>query len=93
VTRSIFAKHEVTVLLKLTVEGHSKAKVRREIESQVLSRYQMVKISKKGEYDLTIPFEQEDDISVAVAEILWEMDTLAELEDCTVEHQFTGVRV
>jgi integrase/recombinase XerD len=93
VTRPIFAKHEVTVLLKLTVEGHSKAKVRREIESQVLSRYQMVKISKKGEYDLTIPFEQEDDISVAIAEILWEMDTLAELEDCTVGHQFTGVRV
>jgi integrase/recombinase XerD len=83
----------ITVLLKLTVEGHSKAKVRREIEAQVLSRYQMVKISKKGEYDLTIPFEQEDDISVAIAEILWEMDTLAELEDCTVEHQFTGVRV
>jgi integrase/recombinase XerD len=93
VTRPIFAKHAVTVLLKLTVEGHSKAKVRREIEAQVLSRYQMVKISKKGEYDLTIPFEQEDDISVAIAEILWEMDTLAELEDCTVEHQFTGVRV
>jgi integrase/recombinase XerD len=83
----------ITVLLKLTVEGHSKAKVRREIESQVLSRYQMVKISKKGEYDLTIPFEQEDDISVAIAEILWEMDTLAELEDCVLEHQFTGVRV
>jgi integrase/recombinase XerD len=86
-------RQEITVLLKLTVEGHSKAKVRREIEAQVLSRYQMVKISKKGEYDLTIPFEQEDDISVVVAEILWEMDTLAELEDCTVEHQFTGVRV
>ena len=98
VTRPMFAKRslpkrEVTVLLKLQVEGKSKAKVRRAIEDQVLVRYQMVKISKKGEYDLTIPFEKEDDISVTITEILWEMDTLAELEDSVVQHEFTGVRV
>jgi hypothetical protein len=31
------------------------------------------------------------EISLRSAEILWEMYLLAELEDCFVEHQFTGV--
>jgi integrase/recombinase XerD len=89
--------NEVTILLKLKVEdrtlsGRSKTKVRREIENQVLARYQMVKPKgARGEYELTIPFEQEDDLSAIVSEILWEMDMLAELEDCVVAHEFTGV--
>jgi integrase/recombinase XerD len=90
-------KQEVTVRLKLKVEdrllsGRNKAKVKRAIEAQIFARYRMVKPkSRGGEYELTIPFVKEDDISVAVAEILWEMDFLAELDDCFVSHEFTGV--
>lgn len=83
------------MLLKVedrTLSGRSKAKVRQEIETQVLSRYRMVKPKgTRGEYELTIPFEQEDDLAAIVSEILWEMDMLAELEDCFVAHEFTGV--
>jgi integrase/recombinase XerD len=91
-------KREVTVLLKLKVEdrtlaGRSKAKVRKEIENRVLSKYQMVKIAKRGEYDLTIPFEREDEVAAIVSEMLWEMETLAELEDCSVESEVVGVGV
>ncbi|NJM74907.1 MAG: tyrosine-type recombinase/integrase [Acaryochloridaceae cyanobacterium RU_4_10] len=99
-TYPMFAKlqnhrQEINVLLKVKVEdrtlaGRSKAKVRREIENQILVRYQVVKLGR-GEYDLTIPFEKEDEVAVIVSEMLWEMDTLAELEDCWVEHEFTGV--
>jgi hypothetical protein len=68
------------------------AKVRREFENQVLAKYRMVKPKgTRGEYELTIPFEQEDDLSAIMSEILWEMDMLAELEDCSVAHEFTGI--
>jgi integrase/recombinase XerD len=40
--------HTVTVLLKLTIEGQKQAKVKRAIESQVLSRYEMVKQKESG---------------------------------------------
>ena len=94
---SVSFSNAVTVLLKLSVEdqnlsGRNKTKVRQKIENEVLARYQMVKPrTKGGEYELTIPFEKEDDISKAVLEILWEMDLLAELDDCFLEHEFTGV--
>ena len=93
----VSSSNTVTVLLKLSVEdqslsGRNKTKVRQKIENEVLARYQMVKPrTKGGEYELTIPFEKEDDISKAVLEILWEMDLLADLDDCFLEHEFTGV--
>jgi integrase/recombinase XerD len=94
---SVSFSNAVTVLLKLSVEdsslsGRNKSKVRRKIENEVLARYQMVKPKAKGgEYELTIPFEKEDDISKTVLEILWKMDLLADLDDCVLEHEFTGV--
>ncbi len=94
---SVSFSNAVTVLLKLSVEdqslsGRNKIKVRRKIENEVLTRYQMVKPrTKNGEYELSIPFEKEDDISTTISEILWEMDLLADLDDCFLEHEFTGV--
>ncbi|MGB8698705.1 MAG: tyrosine-type recombinase/integrase, partial [Thermosynechococcaceae cyanobacterium] len=87
--------HEANILLKLKVEdrtlsGQNRAKVKRKIENQVLASYRMVKLGKKGgEYELAIPFEKEEDLSVIMSEILWEMDLLAELDDCLVEHEFS----
>jgi hypothetical protein len=39
------------------------------------------------------PFEKEDDVAVIVSEILWELETLAEMEDCWVECEVVEVRV
>jgi hypothetical protein len=85
---------EVTVQLSLKVEdrmvtGRKKAKVKRAIESQVLARYGMVKPKKRGgAYELTIQFEREDDIAAITSEMLWEMNLLAELDDCLLWHEF-----
>jgi integrase/recombinase XerD len=49
----------------------------------------MVKPKKRGgAYELTIQFEREDDIAAITSEMLWEMNLLAELDDCLLWHEF-----
>jgi integrase/recombinase XerD len=80
----------VTVLLKLAIEGRKSAKVKRAIESQVLSRYEMVKQKERaGEYKLMIAIEQEGEVAAVTSGIFWEMEMLAKLEGCFVWHEFS----
>jgi integrase/recombinase XerD len=82
----------VQVGLKLWVFGEKKSKVRREIEQQVLSPFQMVKLKPRGiEYELTLAFEEDNELSEIVTQMRWEMDLLAEFEDCSVQVQWLGV--
>jgi hypothetical protein len=46
---------------------------------------------RSGEYELTIPFEDEDEIAGVISEIGWEVEMLAKLDDCFVWHEFEGV--
>jgi DNA invertase Pin-like site-specific DNA recombinase len=73
------------VLLYLAVENNSKFvrgknKSRTEIEQDVLSRYQMKKLSKDGwEYHLTIPYETDEELDrIIYDEILREADRIAD---------------
>jgi hypothetical protein len=80
--------------LKLWVSGWKKGKVRRAIEERVLSEFQMVKLKPRGnEYGLTFAFEEEDEISQIVAQIRWDMELLADLEDCSIEVEWLGVAI
>lgn len=73
------------VLLYLAVENNSKFvrgknKSRAEIEQDVLSRYQMEKLSKDGwEYHLTIPYETDEDLDrILYDDILREAHRIAD---------------
>lgn len=73
------------VVLYLAVENnnkfvHGKKKSRVEIEQDVLSRYQMEKLSKDGwEYHLTIPYETDEELDrIIYDDILREADRIAE---------------
>jgi site-specific recombinase XerD len=80
----------VQVGLKLWVSGWKKGKVRRAIEERVLSEFQMVKLKPRGnEYRLMIP--QEEDLAEVKGQMFWEMDLLAELDDCSIEVEWLGV--
>jgi integrase/recombinase XerD len=85
------AQLEAKVKLWLRVEnnsqfGRGKTKVRREIENRILSRYQMHKPMKSGwDYELSIPYEDEADLERTIAELYWEMDFTADLDQCFIE--------
>ncbi|MBW4552122.1 MAG: tyrosine-type recombinase/integrase [Aphanocapsa sp. GSE-SYN-MK-11-07L] len=87
------AQPEAKVKLWLRVENNSplvrgKTKVRREIEHRILSRYQMHKPLKSGwDYELIIPYEDEADLERTIAELYWEMDFAADLDQCFIEAQ------
>ncbi|NJK30563.1 MAG: tyrosine-type recombinase/integrase [Acaryochloris sp. RU_4_1] len=81
----------VQVGLKLWVSGRKKGKVRRAIEDQVLSPFQMVKLKPRGNmYELTFVFEEEGEIAGIVSQVRWEMDLLADLDDCSVQVVWLG---
>jgi hypothetical protein len=85
------AQREAKVNLWLRVENNSplvrgKTKVRREIEHRILSRYQMHKPMKSGwDYELIIPYEDEADLERTIADLYWEMEFAADLDQCFIE--------
>jgi integrase/recombinase XerD len=87
------AQSEAKVNLWLRVENNStlvrgKTKVRREIEHRILSRYQVHKPMKSGwDYELIIPYEDEADLERTIAELTWEMEFAADLDQCLIEVQ------
>lgn len=49
----------------------------------------MVKPKSRGkDYLLTFSFVEDDELFQAIAEILWEMETISELDDCTVQWEW-----
>ncbi|WP_235112656.1 tyrosine-type recombinase/integrase [Acaryochloris sp. 'Moss Beach'] len=76
----------VQVGMKLWVKGKKKGKVRKTIEERVLEQFQMMKSKPRGiQYELMFVFDKEDDLSQIVAQMRWDMDLLAELDDCSVK--------
>ncbi|PZD70471.1 Tyrosine recombinase XerD [Acaryochloris thomasi RCC1774] len=83
------AEHEVQVLFKLWVEGRKKAKVRKEIERQVFSYVQGQKTKPRGnEYLLTLTYHDKDEISEIIGDIFWQIEMIAELDDCRVRCEY-----
>lgn len=71
--------------LIVEVSGDKKGAVRKAIEERVLSPFQMVKPKPRGnEYELTVIAEDGDALSAIVAQMRWDMELLAELDDCLV---------
>ncbi|MBW4550783.1 MAG: tyrosine-type recombinase/integrase [Aphanocapsa sp. GSE-SYN-MK-11-07L] len=91
--RQSSAQLEAKVNLWLRVENNSplvrgKTKVRREIEHRILSRFQMHKPMKTGwDYELSIPYADEADLERTIAELGWEMEFAADLDQCFIEAQ------
>ena len=85
-------EQEVQVLFKLWVEGRKKTKVRKEIERQVFSYFDGQRTKPRGnQYLLTISFVDENEVSQIFGEILWQIETIAELEDCTARWEWEVV--
>ena len=79
----------VQVRFKLWVEGRKKAKVRKEIERQVFSYVQGQKTKPRGnEYLLTLTYYEEEGIPQVIGDMLWQMEAIAELDDCRVSWEY-----
>ncbi|QUY45803.1 site-specific integrase [Acaryochloris marina] len=82
----------VQVGLTLEVSGKKKSAVRKAIEEKVLSSYQMVKPKKRGnEYELTVLVEEDNALSAITDQMKWDMELLAELDDCAVKVVWLGM--
>ncbi|MBM3210636.1 hypothetical protein FJZ33_00335 [Candidatus Poribacteria bacterium] len=83
-------KH-IKVELWLRVENNNKfirgrKRAREEIESWVLSRYDMKKKRKDGwEYELTIPYENDEDLDDIIYDMLQEASDIADGRYCFIE--------
>ena len=83
-------KH-IKVTLWLRVENNNKfvrgkKRAREDIEGLILSRYDMKKIRKDGwEYELTIPYESDEDLDDTIYDMLDEIESMAELRYCFTE--------
>ena len=85
------------VHLWLRVENNNKfvrrkKKVRETIERVCLSRYGMQKQHKDSwEYELTIAYQDDQDLDKQIEDLLDEMDTQADLECCFIEADVTEI--
>ena len=85
------------VHLWLRVENNNKfvqrkSKVRETIERMCLSRYGMQKQHKDSwEYELTIAYQDDQDLDKQVEDLLDEMHFQADLEDCFIEADVTEI--
>ena len=85
------------VHLWLRVENNNKfvqrkSKVRETIERMCLSRYGMQKQHKDSwEYELTIAYQDDQDLDKQVEDLLDEMHFQADLEDCFIEADMTEI--
>ena len=69
-----------------------KNKVRETIERVCLSRYGMQKQHKDScEYELTIAYQDDQDLDKQIEELLDEMDAQADLECCFIEADVTEI--
>jgi len=90
-------KKRLKVSLYLRVENNSKfvrgkKKSREEIEMYVLSRYDMKKPYDDGwDYELTIPYEDEDDLDDVIEDIIVEMADIADSRHCFIEHDMIAL--
>ena len=79
------------VNLWLRVENNSKfvrgkKRAREEIETYILSSYNMRKIREDGwEYELTIPYESDEGLDETIYDMLDEIESMAELRYCFTE--------
>ncbi|NET31352.1 MAG: hypothetical protein F6K19_05040 [Cyanothece sp. SIO1E1] len=79
------------IKLWLRVENNNKfirckKKVRGQIEQWCLSDYDMKKLGKDSwEYELTIPYETDEELDKRIYDLFREMDNLADLEFCFIE--------
>jgi len=90
-------KKSIKVTLYLEVENNSKfvrdkSKVRKNIEDFILSEYNMKKPDKDGwEYELTIPYEDDNELDDKIKQILQKMDSEANLKNCFIEADVTAM--
>jgi hypothetical protein len=84
-------KKRLKVSLWLRVENNNKfvrgrKKSREEIEWWVLNRYEMQKLRQDGnDYELTIPYDNEDDLDDIIYDIIGEIANIADSRYCFIE--------
>ena len=85
------------VNLWLRVENNSKfvrgrKRVIENIERYILSQYNVKKILEDGwEYELTIPYENDEDLDATIYDMLSEMGHTADIRNCFTESDVTAV--
>ena len=85
------------VILWLRVENNNKfVRGRKQaienIERYILSQYNMKKILEDGwEYELTIPYENDEDLDNTIYDMLSEIEHTADLRNCFTESDVTAV--
>jgi DNA invertase Pin-like site-specific DNA recombinase len=96
-TRGLSDKKSIKVKLWLRVENNSKfvrgkSRVRKQIEDFILSEYNMKKPDKDGwEYELTIPYENDNELDDKINSMLAEMDSEADMKNCFIEADVTAM--
>jgi hypothetical protein len=88
---------QIKVNLWLRVENNNKfvrgrKRARENIERFILSEYNMKKLNKDGwDYELTISYENDEDLDETIYDMLSEIDAMADLRNCFTEADVTAI--